>query len=585
METIAWRGRDGEGNVITGTLTIPTETQSDVDVLLTGIEVFPNGFTVPEGEIWAFNPNVSTHVVSGGAIVVEGTLRLRPSDPSVQHELEFSGFDENDFVGNRNNEIELTDVGLYVTGPGKLDAVGSPKTSWTNAVSGLSAGRNTVEVVDASGWQVGDELEFTPTAKPDLVSGWYQRYSTAQIVAIEEDELSYVITLDNNLSNSHPMVSNPFGAPLTCEVLNLTRNVKIHGTANNRSHIMWLHSHMPVHISDVEVYYMGPPDVLGRYPLHFHHSMGGSNGSVIESVVVHDCWQHAYVPHSSHNMTFKDCVAHDVFEDAYWWDQPVDNRTPQDPTNGLRYLNCVASLIRFDPQFRAYRISGFNLGRDNNNTSNIPLEVSGCVAVGVLGNTHDPDNGAFADSAGYFWPELLNGTAGVWMFKNNIAHNCASGIGSWQNDDAFDHFIEDSIVYNCGAGINHGAYINAYVYRNIDIIDCIEGFRMHAVSFSNSRPITFENIRCQVVRDQAVKFVKHTLGAGAPTIFRNCDFRGYGDQAVLDVPEDNSRPTVADFIDCIWSENLPHVVLTSLSRSGTRIREIENGQVVASHTR
>ena len=55
----------------------------------------------------------------------------------------------------------------------------------------------------------------------------------------------------------------------------------------------------------------------------------------------------------------------------------------------------------------------------------------------------------------------------MWDFRRNIAHNNkCSGIFVWQNTSD-SHVVEDFICYHNGiAGINHGAYLTAYVYRN-----------------------------------------------------------------------------------------------------------------------
>ena len=85
--------------------------------------------------------------------------------------------------------------------------------------------------------------------------------------------------------------------------------------------------------------------------------------------------------------------------------------------------------------------------------------MTNSVAVGVQN-----DEGG-ADRSGYIWPEDAEAT---WTFRNNRAHNNDSnGIFVWQNNE-MPHVIEAFIAYyNADAGVEHGAYTNSYVYKNM----------------------------------------------------------------------------------------------------------------------
>ena len=74
---------------------------------------------------------------------------------------------------------------------------------------------------------------------------------------------------------------------------------------------------------------MGPrqgddEEVLGRYAIHFHADEGGSRGSVVDGVAVYDSTGHAFAAHLSDGVTFRECVAHDLVDDAFWWDLSLD---------------------------------------------------------------------------------------------------------------------------------------------------------------------------------------------------------------------------------------------------------------------
>ncbi len=209
---------------------------------------------------------------------------------------------------------------------------------------------------------------------------------------------------------------------------------------------------------------------LGRYALHFHHSMSG--GTLIESCVVRDS-SHAYVPHMSDDHTFTDCVSYDTIGPAYWWDPRDVASGMSNATDGTVWDHCVAAKIARNGQFQ-YLNSGFQFPFGFTANSNQCLH---CVAVGVdAGFGHNWD----ADS------EV------VWRWEDGVAHNCMTGIRGWQNNIE-EHIVLRPIMYRCtDRGILHGAYGNSYTY---DGFQCMEnlGDQIIVVAVSGG-PATLDNI-------------------------------------------------------------------------------------------
>lgn len=282
----------------------------------------------------------------------------------------------------------------------------------------------------------------------------------------------------------HPVVPVDPAHPKAAEVLNLTRNVVIEGvlppavfprtgnyaSAPGRTHLL-IQNDVPVqqNIKYVTLRYMGPrkPDpaspndqsvaIKGRYALHFHHAMDNSIGTTVEGVVVRDSQTHAFVPHASDGITFKDTIAYNTVDDAYWWDQlPLNSVDPGQimnaTTNDVTYDRAVASLVSTDAFFRGYRLSGFLLGIGVGNA------VRDSVAVSILGNTN---------AAGFHWPEQANFRDNVWTTTDLVTHNNrVDGVFVWQNDNHF-HNVHGLVAYhNQKTGIEHGAYTNSYRYEN-----------------------------------------------------------------------------------------------------------------------
>jgi len=284
--------------------------------------------------------------------------------------------------------------------------------------------------------------------------------------------------------------------------------------------------------------------VLGRYALHFHHSHDGSRGSVVDGVVIRDAGSHAFVPHLSHGIAFRDCISHNTLEDAYWWDGAPDTRTDGPPSHDVLYRRCVASLVQYDPPFRAFTLTGFFLGRGDGNV------IRDSVAVGIQGNT---------SSAGFIWPE---GSEGIWTFEHNLAHNNGNhGIFTWQNTAKVHVITKFTAYHNGGGGISHGAYNNRYVYRNSTLYGNRAGaVIVHANSGDSPPPLLFQNLACYAAgqSDYLVTFDRHNGDAGIPTRFEGCSFRGAGKAAfgwLYQGQDGDSSPEVFDIVNSTISGN------------------------------
>lgn len=443
----------------------------DRDVRLAGLLIRPGGELV-------FDPDRSRTLDSSSNIVVEGSLVMQPATPRTVHRIVFRGVDENAFVGGGMDVLD-SDVGLWVMGRGKLRLKGSKRRAWTRAVGTVPSGTREITLEDdPKGWREGDELAIAPTRSPS--ANFDEAFDYAKVGSIS----GRTIELTTATRFDHPSLtvgSRAFGA----EVLDLTRNVQIEGTPGGRSHV-FIHSSRAQSIRWAAIRHMGPrqraeeftESVLGRYGLHFHLCGDGSRRSIVKETVVRDCGGHAFVPHTSHGVSFIDCISHDTFDEGYWWDDAPDTRTPGARTDDVLYSKCVASLVRSDPPFRGYRLAGFHLGRGRGSAAR------GCVAVGVRGNEN---------AAGFIWPE---GSEGIWDFEDCVAHNnSVNGIFIWQNTDRH-HVIERFVAFHNGrAGIEHGAYLNSYVYRNVDLVgNSLAGVILHAES-DHQGSLRFENVK------------------------------------------------------------------------------------------
>jgi hypothetical protein len=525
------------------------------------------GVVIKPGGTLIFHPGKSVTLQSRGNIVVRGRLTVRPRRPALVHRLLFPRIDERRFVGG-GMEVLPSDVGLWVTDNGMLDIAGSAKLAWSRATGTVPVGATDITLLDdPAGWRVGDQIVLTPTLSPSNPQHDIA-YDTGTVVAV--DRLNKRVRITPPIKFEHPAVEVEPGVVHTAEILNLTRNVRIEGTTAGRSHV-WIGSSRRQYIRNASIRHTGPRQtrkdfpaftepVLGRYSLHFHGMDNASRGSIVEGVVVTESGNHAFVPHQSHGVTFRDCITHDTFEDAYWWDpSPDPGKIPAPPTNDALYERCVASMVQSDPSSHGFLMAGFFLGARKGNV------IRNCVAVGVQGSV---------DSCGFIWPEKSSG--GFWKFEDCLAHNNrVNGITAWHNND-LPHVISRFTAYHNGrAGILHGAYTNGFRYED----SVLYGNRFAAVdshALSLSTPLlTFSGIRC----DQAglspycVVTTEHVAEAVAPARFEGCRFRGYGKAAFGFVDPSSPFPNLYTIVDCSFEQN--EFWLANDVHAATRIRVVD----------
>ncbi|MFJ1757139.1 hypothetical protein [Kitasatospora sp. NPDC088134] len=508
-----------------------------------------------------FAKDHSLTLASSGNVEVRGTLALAPDDAHT-HTLRFPDVDERRFKGGGMTVVD-GDTGLWVTGRGYLRLDGAPRTAWVRAAADLRAGDVTIKLAAApTGWQPGDELTVTPTAAPDQ-----DDFSTSYDLVTVQRVDGATVTLTAPLQHAHPRVAVGGGPVFGAEVLNLTRNVRVEGTEQGRAHVH-LTSNRHADVRHTAIRWMGPrangkdswngkpvtEPVLGRYGLHFHMLLDTSRGTVVEGVVVRDTGSHAFVPHAAHGITFRGCISHQTWEDAYWWDGPIDTRTPQGPSNDIVYEGCVASRTVYEPNPRGYRLTGFSLGAGTGSSAR------DCVAVGVQGAT---------GASGYEWPET---SEGVWTFENCLAHNnLENGVFVWLNAE-HHHTVSRFVAYhNGGWGIEHGAYLNDFDYTaSVLHGNAAGGIAVHALGRDKGTVFDGFLIDAAGQSDYAVATLKHQLDGEAVTLSRS-RLTGYRKAGVAFRATDDGKPDDIAVLDCEFAGTGPEVWLDPESPAPKRI--------------
>ena len=485
------------------------------------------GLIVNPGGSLKFHPGRSVTLTSRGNVVVRGRLVMRPAKSDVRHAVTFVGVREQRFVGGGHRVLN-TDVGLWVMHHGRIDLRGTAKAAWGRVAGSSLAGDASVTLDrDPSGWELGDEIVIAPTSAPGS-AGHQDGFEEVRVKQIT----GRVVTLDRPLEGDHREV-----AGIGAEVLNLSRNVRIGGRRSRRAHV-FIHSTHPQKISHAEIRHVGPrrkgpassTAVLGRYGLHFHEARSGSKGTFVDGVVVRDSGNHSFVPHTSHGVTFSNCIAYDVSESPYWWDEG-------DRTNNTLWQDCIAARVRADNPVAANDLTGFFLGRGTGNTARR------CTAVGVGGS---------ASASGFEWPPKP--ADGVWTFEDCIAHNnSVHGIFVWQNN-TFVNMITGFIAFHNGSfGIKHGAFTNAFRYSGIHLsANSDGGLLLHANSdqTADGNPLIIENSRLDGAGlGPPLVIGRHFKTSGNAVKLIDCTF-AHSSEVILVDEGGTNIPGLEDFVRC-----------------------------------
>ena len=176
-------------------------------------------------------------------------------------------------VGGTTDRV---DRGIMLMG-GTLNLHGDRTNSWTKLSSTANAGATSIQVLNAAGWRVGDEIVLAST---DFDPRQAERRNIAAISG-------NTITLDKKLDYMH-FGKITFDVDERGEVGLLTRNIKLQASADAEQsfyggHVMAMVG-SKMFVEGVEFNRMGQNMTLARYPIHWH-LVGDAQGQYIKNAV------------------------------------------------------------------------------------------------------------------------------------------------------------------------------------------------------------------------------------------------------------------------------------------------------------
>src|SRR5499426_1678185 len=232
-------------------------------------------------------------------------------------------------VGGRTGKV---DRGIMLMG-GTLNLHGDRTNTWTKLSGTAAAGATSIQVLNASGWRVGDEIVLAST---DFNPRQAERRT---ITAIKGNKL----TLDKKLEYMH-FGKITFDVDERGEVGLLTRNIKIQASADAEQsfiggHIMAMPS-SKMFVSGVELNRMGQHMTLARYPIHWH-LVGDAMGQYIKNASIHDTYNRCVTVHGTNDLRVENNVTYNTVGHCFFLEDGIEH--------GNEFVHNLAIQIKCHP--------------------------------------------------------------------------------------------------------------------------------------------------------------------------------------------------------------------------------------------
>jgi cell migration-inducing and hyaluronan-binding protein len=245
-------------------------------------------------------------------IMLHGELAIgteaRPHTANATITLTNNNPDEDPMAG-------MGDRGIMISG-GTLNLHGDTTHTWTKLAETAAAGATEIELLDASGWEVGDQIVLASTDYNP------RQAETRFITAIRGDTL----TLDEPLDYMH-FGRITFDVDERGEVGLLTRNIKVHASEDAAEsyfggHIMAMPGSQ-MYVEGVELHRMGQHMTLARYPIHWH-LVGEADGQYIRNAAIHDTFNRCVTVHGTHDLRVENNVTYNNVGHCFFLEDGIE---------------------------------------------------------------------------------------------------------------------------------------------------------------------------------------------------------------------------------------------------------------------
>jgi hypothetical protein len=216
-------------------------------------------------------------------------------------------------VGGTNDRV---DRGIMVMG-GTLNLHGDRQNTWTKLARTADAGSNSIQVLNAAGWRVGDEIVLAST---DFDPRQAERRTISAISG-------NAITLDKKLDYMH-FGKITFDVDERGEVGLLTRNIRLQASADAEQsfyggHVMAMVG-SKMFVEGVEFNRMGQNLTLARYPIHWH-LVGDAQGQYIRNASLHDTYNRCVTVHGTNFLRVENNVTYNTVGHCFFLEDGAEH--------------------------------------------------------------------------------------------------------------------------------------------------------------------------------------------------------------------------------------------------------------------
>ena len=328
---------------------------------------------------------------------------------------------------------DKVDRGIMLMG-GTLNLHGDRTNTWTKLANTANAGSTSIEVLNAAGWRVGDEIVLAST---DFDPRQAERRTISAI-------RGNAITLDKKLDYMH-FGKITFDVDERGEVAMLTRNIRLQASADAEQsfyggHVMAM-APSKMYVEGVEFQRMGQNLTLARYPIHWH-LIGDAKGQYIKNASLHDTYNRCVTVHGTNFLRVENNVTYNTVGHCFFLEDGVEHGN-EFVRNLVIQTKCHTSKACNPTNLAMFgSTDGTNFSTAGQQSKDVLLPSDNTVSSFWITN---PDNiyrdnvAAGSDSTGFWFALPANGIGKfdgteigtktwprrtrVLEFKGNIAHS------------------------------------------------------------------------------------------------------------------------------------------------------------------
>ena len=251
-------------------------------------------------------------------IMVHGELEIgtEKAPHTRKATITFTNNVKDEDISGVGGTTDKVDRGIMLMG-GTLNLHGDRTNTWTKLANTANAGSTSIQVLNAAGWRVGDEIVLAST---DFDPRQAERRTISAISG-------NTITLDKKLDYMH-FGKITFDVDERGEVGMLTRNIKLQASADAEQsfyggHVMAMAA-SKMFVEGVEFNRMGQNLTLARYPIHWH-LIGDAQGQYIKNAAIHDTYNRCVTVHGTNYLRVENNVTYNTVGHCFFLEDGVEH--------------------------------------------------------------------------------------------------------------------------------------------------------------------------------------------------------------------------------------------------------------------